>query len=883
MLRLLPLLAALAAPAAAQATEAFLTVDGPPDADGPTAITYTPDGAQVLVTHRDSDSVTFLDAATGAILALVDVGAGPLDVEVTPDGRHALVPCGEDDVLSVVDVATHAVVANVQLSVLRPYRVQLNAGAGIAVVGAEGDGGLSAVAVVDLATLTELYAFPTVRQDETWRPGIEWRLDEVGEPITGFVRFDLSADGRRLLVPSFSERVVAVYDVPTGALVASVPTFWAPLAVALTSDGTRCLVLEYGGIVGEFQVLDLATWTLTPPVDVPSPGVDPDGLAIVPGDQYALIATGWDLVVVDLATGTVASMVDLQYAIGYRIALSHDGTRAYVSCPELAVVDLAQLQTVAARHDDFFEDVAASPAGDRAALLRHRVAEDVTVVRTDQAPALPTVFAVPSGPAPEGDGTTMVATSADGAVVVACNVQSRDLAVFDRDGLVARVPVGILPRTLGMDAAGRFAVVGSAIDGTVEVLDLSLGASLGTLTLYPTQVFALGVSPDGTEAWVRTSEELVFVALTAPPRELSRIDAELAWYYGERLWQRRVEASADGRLLAVPIQINSSGHAFSIVDAETRTELVRFPLGGGDLPVDAAFRSDGRALFATGTGDVLMRFAIAGPVPKAAGRSFLNDPAQVAVGPDDRYVYVAGNGKGSLSPHLSVVDGDTMTCVAELDLPSRAVALEAGGPYVFAALENGVLLRFLAAGPGTVLLETVGGGEVATDLRVDSARGRVLLAQPGERDGIRVLSWPAEPAPVRYCTPANVSSIGLPATVEARGWFDSGGWFELEAADVPPDEVGIFLVGETRVFLPNVPGSQGNLCVGGRTGRYTSDVLHTGGAGRFALAVDPGVLPLGGGPVAVQPGETWHFQAWFTDVNPSPTANFTDAVAVTFR
>ena len=34
-------------------------------------------------------------------------------------------------------------------------------------------------------------------------------------------------------------------------------------------------------------------------------------------------------------------------------------------------------------------------------------------------------------------------------------------------------------------------------------------------------------------------------------------------------------------------------------------------------------------------------------------------------------------------------------------------------------------------------------------------------------------------------------------------------------------------------------------------------------------------------PVAVQPGDTWNFQAWYRDIG--NTNNFTDAVAVTFE
>ena len=53
----------------------------------------------------------------------------------------------------------------------------------------------------------------------------------------------------------------------------------------------------------------------------------------------------------------------------------------------------------------------------------------------------------------------------------------------------------------------------------------------------------------------------------------------------------------------------------------------------------------------------------------------------------------------------------------------------------------------------------------------------------------------------------------------------------------------------------------------------------SGTAGAFSLGIDLTAIPTGP-PSAVQPGETWHFQAWFRD---GARSNFTDAVAVTFQ
>ncbi|MFT7679088.1 MAG: hypothetical protein ACI8QC_003087 [Planctomycetota bacterium] len=34
--------------------------------------------------------------------------------------------------------------------------------------------------------------------------------------------------------------------------------------------------------------------------------------------------------------------------------------------------------------------------------------------------------------------------------------------------------------------------------------------------------------------------------------------------------------------------------------------------------------------------------------------------------------------------------------------------------------------------------------------------------------------------------------------------------------------------------------------------------------------------------VTIQPGDSWIFQYWFRDANPTPTSNTSDAVVVTF-
>ena len=48
------------------------------------------------------------------------------------------------------------------------------------------------------------------------------------------------------------------------------------------------------------------------------------------------------------------------------------------------------------------------------------------------------------------------------------------------------------------------------------------------------------------------------------------------------------------------------------------------------------------------------------------------------------------------------------------------------------------------------------------------------------------------------------------------------------------------------------------------------------------LAIDLTAIPEGPAVASAAAGDTWRFQAWFRDANPTATSNFTDAVAVTF-
>ena len=95
----------------------------------------------------------------------------------------------------------------------------------------------------------------------------------------------------------------------------------------------------------------------------------------------------------------------------------------------------------------------------------------------------------------------------------------------------------------------------------------------------------------------------------------------------------------------------------------------------------------------------------------------------------------------------------------------------------------------------------------------------------------------------------------------------------------------MFFTSQTQGYAFPVPSSQGAICVLGLVGRYVQpgQITSSGPTGSILFPIDLSAIPTPSSLVQALPGETWNFQAWYRDVNPTVTSNFTDAVSVTFR
>lgn len=134
-----------------------------------------------------------------------------------------------------------------------------------------------------------------------------------------------------------------------------------------------------------------------------------------------------------------------------------------------------------------------------------------------------------------------------------------------------------------------------------------------------------------------------------------------------------------------------------------------------------------------------------------------------------------------------------------------------------------------------------------------------------------------------YCSPAVVNSSGGPAVVTALGSANvAANDLTLVGSDLPRNSFGYFIASQTQGHVMNAGGSQGTLCLGGSVGRFNAQVMSSGASGVISIDPDLNAFPQPTGLVSVSPGETWSFQAWYRDANPTVTSNFTDGVAVTF-
>ncbi|QDV07721.1 hypothetical protein Poly30_32510 [Planctomycetes bacterium Poly30] len=119
-------------------------------------------------------------------------------------------------------------------------------------------------------------------------------------------------------------------------------------------------------------------------------------------------------------------------------------------------------------------------------------------------------------------------------------------------------------------------------------------------------------------------------------------------------------------------------------------------------------------------------------------------------------------------------------------------------------------------------------------------------------------------------TGAQLSAVGSPSLAENE--------LRLLVQRVPDFAAGLVFYGPQTAM-----GTIGNgqLCVGGALTRLPIPVTANN-LGVMRFPIDVTAAPLGIGPMAVTPGSSWHFQAWYRDSGAGAGSNTTNALSITF-
>ena len=233
----------------------------------------------LVVVNKSDDTISILDAKSGAIRATVKTGRGPHEVEVLADGKTAAVSdygkaAEPGHTVTLVDLDRGAVVGTVELGQgTRPHGLEALPD-GSLLVTAEGT---KELLVVDPRSRRVTARIPTGRDVSHMvaasRSGGRAFVASIGSGTVtaadlakgkvagdratgeGAEGIDVTPDGRQVWVTNRSADTVSVLDASNLAVLATLPAAKFPIRVKVTPDGKRALVsCAQSGDVAVFDV-----------------------------------------------------------------------------------------------------------------------------------------------------------------------------------------------------------------------------------------------------------------------------------------------------------------------------------------------------------------------------------------------------------------------------------------------------------------------------------------------------------------------------------------------------------------------------------------------------------------------------------------------------
>ena len=312
-----------------------------------------------------------------------------------------------------------------------------------------------------------------------------------------------------LIVLNKAEATASFINLATAEEIAKIPTGDGPHEVAVSPDGATAVVANYGGQQApgnSLTVIDIASKSITKTIDLGEFRRPHGILFLADGRRVVVTAEGSKaLLVVDIELAEVVGSLDTDAEISHMVAVTPDGSRAFVAnigSGSMTAFDLeapARLATVETAPGA--EGIDVSPDG-REVWVANRAADMISIIDAETLAVIDTLES-PSFP-------IRVKFTPDGARVLVSNARTGDVAVFDAANrtLIKRidmdeepvddpagrlfagtfegspVPVGIL-----VHPSGDYAFIANTQADIVTVIDLDQLAIVGRIKA--------GREPDG--------------------------------------------------------------------------------------------------------------------------------------------------------------------------------------------------------------------------------------------------------------------------------------------------------------------------------------------------------------------------------------------------
>lgn len=271
----------------------------------------------------------------------------------------------------------------------------------------------------------------------------------------------VTPDGSRVLVTNYGSGTgtgsVSIIDGKSGRITTTIPTGDHPSDVAVTPDGKKAYVPNTSPLdfdvpqYNRVSVIDVASDSVAHRIRVG--GGSTGGVAVTPDSRNVYVATGGETFVIDASTDSVTDSIP----VGSRgIAVTPDGTKVYVvgggsggGTGVVSVIDVATddvAQTIEVGGDPL--DIAMTPDGTKA-YVTNGVSGEVSVidVATDEV-----VKKITAGPVHRGPWG--VAITPDGTEAYVTDPGMGEMAVVDvaSDSVTDRIEAGLgaLPRGIAI-------------------------------------------------------------------------------------------------------------------------------------------------------------------------------------------------------------------------------------------------------------------------------------------------------------------------------------------------------------------------------------------------------------------------------------------------